>query len=429
MRLKFWNGTGIGNLHGRDGREIPSVLGVWERVVGSVGHRLPLALQRIRWDRVALIGFLVVVPVVLTSGTASGHGLAHAVVREDFIGPRVRVGYSPITNEERKEMALEEIRKDKIAHGEPVDEPEENTPLEEQVFLDSADKERQHDGDLDFSKANRDSLVLRAVGSWKRPHWLSDVDWERVSRNLAIESGEWHENWNPIEDDDRPDETISGYDDVARLSFSDGIGLTWTTPSDGSLEYDGDKGISGNLPVCLDTKESVMEESHAVYALDHAGDDGIDLIKLDEKNDDYESIYFTDEVVPKSSKWSMMLGSASGYSLRTVSVNRRGYEIEVTRAERDEEDDGILHAGMTALGPKGRLSNEVVSGYATSKANTNIKMKASYDGVTVSTTDERGLRGVTVKLRFTISGKIYKSSETIDSDDSKVSFHIEDYLN
>lgn len=391
-------------------------------------HRVVPVMRRIRWERVIVATGVALVPFALFSGTASSHEIEHMVIDESFIGPRATVGYSPITNAERKAMAEEEIRQRKIANGELVEGQEEAEG--EPELLSSADDRYQHEGDLDFTDANRDNLITRAIGSWRRPTWLSDVDWDAIRDSLVTEvDGEQVEIRQSPEEDDTPDETIAGYDDIARLAFMDGTSFTWTAPNGQTLSYDGGTRLSGDLPVCLDMQETVLSGHHAIYALDREADgEGKNTIQFDNQSMEYSSTSLEDKVVPDEEKGSMTLGTVSGKALRTATFDRRRCEVEVTRADREEGDDSHLYVSLVALRPKGRLSNESVTAYVKSSKCTDLRVWVSCLGVSVYTTDIEGLRDVEVEMRYVIDGNTGTATETFDGGEASAFVDLSKYV-
>lgn len=383
-------------------------------------------MRRVRWERVIVTAGLCVVPFCLFSGTAQSHELDGLVAVDDsFIGPHVRVGYSPITNAERKAAAEEEIRQRKIANGE-IDETEDEGE-EESPLLDSADEQYQHEGDLDFTEACRDNLIARAIRAWRRPHWLSDIDWDEIKANVIGEAPE--EQTAQPEEADSPDESIAGYDDIVRLGFTDGMGFSWSLPNGKTLSYDGTNKISGDAPVCLDLDETVPFATHSVYVLDKEADgDGQNRLTFEEGDADmYHSVSFYDKVVPDDQDGTVMMGTVGGTGLHEVVFDRRDYEIDATRTPMEGEgDDEQLTASITLLGPKGMLSDENISARVSSPTN-HLKIRASCVGITLWTDDESGLAGTEVKLRYRYRGQDGTAEQTLDTTDQYMFIDLEDY--
>lgn len=415
------------------GTKVQQSLGrIREPIIGLIRNAEPI-IRRIRWGRVAMAaGLVIAVPFVLFSGTASSHERQerppHATITEHFIGPRVTVGYSPISNEERKAMAEEEIRQRKIANGE-ITEDEANPPIEEMAPL-VLDDSRQYEGDLDFSDANRDNLIARAVRSWQRPTWASKIDWGRVQAILEEQGYQFDGTVSAQpEQEDAPDESIAGYDDIVRVSFAGDEGFSWTQPSGKTLTYDGAGKVSGDAPVCPDLDERTIISNNAVYALDREADgDGDDLITFADDNDRHQYISFADKVVPDERDGAILMVSVSGSLIHEARIDRTEHEIEVNHREAENDDRYPVDINMFLLGGEGMMTHDHVAVSIKTTTQRHIRAQVSCVGLILQTADDEGLSGIEVEMDYRFLEHEGTFKTTVDTGSSSEIVRIQDHI-
>lgn len=411
---------------GFDWAEEDSGLGGWGdddkatgviRVPNEVRARISSATSRMRWGRVALAvaGMGLLLRVVL-SGTAAGGELEHVTPGDDFIGPLPLVGYSPKTNAERLAEAKEALREADETDGSKGEFPDE--------ILSVADGHLQHEGDLDFTDANRDNTIARAVSAWQRPTWNSSIDWEKIKRELIEDSDEpYNENWAPIEGGNQPDGTVDGYDDVVRVSFNSDEAFTMTVPSGEELTHDGAGCMSGNMAVCPDLVESQYGDMRSVYALDReaVSEEAPISVRFGEGDDSYATFSCVDRVVPADRKSTMLFATVAGTGMREASIWRRQFEAGASRRD-DLDRSGRLYVHMTAIAPPGMLSMESVFVGAASDDLTSLHVKVSSAGARIWTDDDRGLAGTELEMRVVSgrNGEVTYLARVLDTEEREI---------
>lgn len=392
-------------------------------------ERVLPTVRRMRWERVVVAIGLCAVPFCLFSGRASGSEHERVAVSEDFVGPRVRVGYSPITNAERKAAAEEEIRQDKIAKGE-IDKAEQEVSPDPEP-LRSADDDYQHEGDLDFTDANRDNLIARAVRGWKRPTWLSDVDWDAVKERLGATEDSEDDTMREQTFDDTPDESVAGYDDIVRLSFPDGVPFSYKLANGKTVTYDGTNKMSGDAAQCPDLDRTVLSDSHAVFVLNQEGDEGaVNVMTPDEIDESYNSFFFWDEVVPEERSGATMMCTVGATYLKEVRLDRLGHEIEAVREPQEEEPKDKKNFSISAslVGGKSIFSGDSVRVQVSSSSHRHMRVSVSGAGAVIKTNDDGGLAGIDVELRYRYHGKENTIEKTLETDEKSVFIDLLDYI-